>query len=161
GGHQFFGTTDIQGPIPGTNKNYGQIVLLAEQTGAQTTVTAFGGPQYVDQNGPKHRVSNDQQDSFFSFVVWDTRDASYHLLRYKGPISDLLKPDFVKLTSDDSRLDDLTNTPVSQIWSWDPTGRWLTYTLLDARGRNQIWIYDAATNTSTKANDPDVSGLDI
>jgi hypothetical protein len=162
GGRQFFNTGPALGPIPGTTASYGDIQLISEQGAVATVMTDFRGPQYVDQNGPRIRVSNDQRDSFLSFFVYDTRTASYLLCRYNGPVSDVFAPGFAPFTSDDPRLVVLTPMSIKVgIRSWDPTGTLLTYTDTNAAGQTLIYVYDASTNTSILVNDPAVSGMDL
>jgi hypothetical protein len=161
GGRQLATTTKLAG-IPGTASTYGDVTLLAEQGAIPTTVTNFRGPQYVDGNAPRIRYSNDQQDRFLSFIVYDTRTSSYLLVRYNGPISDFFQAGFVPFTSDDARLVALTTTSVTYaFWDWDPSGTRLTYSYQNSVGKTLIYTYDATTNTSTLVNNPSVSGLDL
>jgi hypothetical protein len=153
GGRQFFNTGDVLGPIPGASANYGDIQLISEHGAVATTMTRFRGPQYIRQDAPKIRPSNDQQDSFLSFFVYDTRNSSYILYRYNGPISDVFAPGFVPFTSDDIRLVPLTIMTINfGIRSWDPTGTMLTYTDSNPAGQTLIYVYDKTTNSSSLVN---------
>jgi hypothetical protein len=162
GGRQFFATSAVLGPIPSTSTSYGDLLLYSEQGGVATKVTNLRGPQYLDQNAPRIRSSNNHQDSFFSFVVYDARIASYLLVRYNGPISDIFLPTFAPFVADDSRLVVLTTTKIEyEHYAWDPTGRLLTYNDRDANGKQLTHLYDVATNTSTLINNPAVSGVEL
>jgi hypothetical protein len=161
GGRQLATTTKLAG-IPGTASTYGDITLLSEQRATPTTVTNFRGPQFVDGNAPRIRYSNDQQDRFLSFIVYDSRTSTYLLVRYNGPISDFFQTGFVPLTSDDPRLVVLTTTSVTYtFWDWDPTGTKLTYSYQNVSGKTLIYVYNTITNTSTLVNNPAVTGLDL
>jgi hypothetical protein len=161
GGRQFFGTSAVLGPIPNTSTSYGDLLLYTEQ-GGTTRVTNFRGPWYLDQNAPKIRSSNGRQDSFFSFVIHDARLATYLLVRYNGPISDIFQPSFVPFVADDPRLMVLTSTTLAYgHYDWDPTGNLLTYNDKDANGKQLTYLYNVATNTSTLVNNPAVSGLEL
>ncbi len=165
GGRQLLNSSLPLGPIPGVSGNYGDILLYSEQDGTPTTVTNFRGPQYVDQNGIRARFSNDQQDSFFSFAVYDTRTTNWIYYRYNGPVSDFFQSGFVPFVSDDPRLVPLmsatSNYRFRQFWDWDPTGTRLTFSDIDSAGKTIIYIYDMTTNSSTLVNNPSVSGLNL
>jgi hypothetical protein len=165
GGRQFLSSSMVLGPIPGVTANYGDIVLYSELNATPTTVTNFRGPQYVDQNGIRARISNDQQDSFLSFVVYDARTALWIYYRYNGPISDIFQPGFVPFVSDDPRLVPLMSATAAyrfrQFWDWDATGTKLTFSDIDAAGKTLIYLYDTTTNSSTLVNNPAVSGVNL
>jgi hypothetical protein len=165
GGRQFIGSSVVLGPLPGVAGNYGDIVLYSELNATPTTVTNFRGPQYVDQNGIRVRISNDQRDSFLSFVVYDARTALWIYCRYNGPISDIFHPSFVPFVSDDPRLVPLMSATADYrargFWSWDRTGTKLTFSDINATGNTLIYIYDATTNSSTLVNNPAVSGFNL
>lgn len=165
GGRQFLSSSLPLGPIPGVSADYGDIVLYSEQGAIPTTLTNFRGPQYIDQNGIRARFSNNGQDSFLSFVAYDTRTSLWIYYRYNGPASDFFQPGFVPLESDDPRLVlVMPATPAyrfRQFWDWDPTGTLLTYSDVDASGKTVISVYDTTTGISTVVNNPSVSGLNI
>jgi hypothetical protein len=152
------------GPIPGFTDRYGDITLMSEVGVVTTTVTNFRGPQYVSWNGIKARFSNDQQDSFLSFKVYDTRTGQDIIVRYNGPISDLFQPDFIPFVSDDPRLVPVYTSLVSMgksVWSWDASGTKVTLTAADAAGMTLIYIYDTTTSFLTLVNNPSVSGFNL
>jgi len=165
GGRQFFGSSQPLGPIPGISGSYGDILLYSEQGATPTTVTNFRGPQYIDQNGIRARFSNDERDSFFSFVAYDTRTALWVYYRYNGPVSDVFQPGFVPLVSDDPRLVPVMSASSAyryrQFWDWDPTGALLTYSDDDSSGKTVISVFDTTTNTSHVVNNPSVSGVNM
>ena len=164
GGRQFLSSSQPLGPIPGISGNYGDIVLYSEQGEAPTTVTNFRGPQYIDQNG-MGRFSNDERDSFFSFVAYDTRTALWVYYRYNGPVSDVFQPGFVPLVSDDPRLVPVMSATSAyryrQFWDWDTSGALLTFSDVNASGNTVISVFDTTTNTSHVVNNPSVSGVNM
>jgi hypothetical protein len=165
GGRQFLGSSAPLGPIPGVTGNYGDIILYSEQDATTRTVTNFSGPQYIDQNGIRARLSNDQQDSFLSFVAYDARTDLWIYYRYNGPVSDIFQPGFVPFVSDDPRLVLLMSATSAyrfrQFWDWDPTGTKLTFSDLNAAGKTLVYIYDNESHSSTLVNNPALSGLDM
>ncbi|WZO99794.1 hypothetical protein EP7_001407 [Isosphaeraceae bacterium EP7] len=165
GGRQIFGTAEPLGPIPGVSASYGDLMLISEKGKVPTTVTNFRGPQYLDQNGARCRFSNDQRDSFFSFVVYDTRTSLWVYYRYNGPVSDVFQPDFIPFSSDDPRLEyvisETNDYRFREFYDWDPTGTWLTYSDRDAAGRFVTSVHNHQTQTSITVNNPAVSGLDM
>jgi hypothetical protein len=165
GGRQFLSSSQPLGPIPGVSGSYGDIVLYPEQGGVPTSVTNFRGPQYIDQNAIRARFSNDERDSFFSFVAYDTRTTLWIYFRYNGPVADFFQPGFVPLVSDDPRLVPVMSATAAyhyrQFWDWDPTGALLTYSDVDASGNTVVSVFDTTTNTSHVVNNPSVSGLDM
>jgi hypothetical protein len=165
GGRQFMTSSAILGPIPGVDANFGDIVLNSELDNTPTTVTNFRGPQYVDQNGIRARFSNDQRDSFLSFVVYDARIDRWIYYRYNGPVSDFFRPDFVPFFSDDPRLVPVLSSDAAhrfrQFWDWNAAGTLLTFSDKDATGKTVISVLDVTTNSSTVVNNPSVTGLDL
>ena len=160
GGRQLAILTQVGG-IPGTTLTYGDLTLRSEQGATPTTMTNLRGPQYVQMGAPRVRFSNDQRDSFVSFLVYDTRISTYILVRYNGPIADVFQPGFVPFTSDDPRLTTLTVTTLYDYGTWDSTGTKLFYFGKDAAGNTLVYVYDAVANASTLVNDPVVSGWNL
>jgi hypothetical protein len=162
GGRQFVTDSGRLGPIPGWPDGYfGDIVLVGEQNGVATSVTAFRGPEYVNQNGIRARVSNDGRDSFLSFVVYDSRTGSHHLVRYNGPISDFFQPGFVAPQStDDPRLLVARNIGAWEQFNWDSTGTKLIVTDTHNSGA-KTYALDIASNSLSLINDPLASGLEF
>ncbi|MFO0950578.1 MAG: tetratricopeptide repeat protein [Isosphaeraceae bacterium] len=166
GGRQFLSQSVPLGPLPGITGSYGDITLCPESNPAvATTVTNFRGPQYIDQNGIRVRLSNDGRDSFLSFVAYDTRTGLWIYYRYNGPVSDVFQPGFVPFVSDDPRLVPIMSMTSAyryrQFWDWDPTGTMLTFSDLDAAGNTLLYVFDATTNSSTLVNNPAVSGINL
>ena len=162
GGRQFVTGSAVLGPIPGITDNYGDITLYSELNATPTTVTSFRGPQYVRQDSIRARFSNDQRDSFFSFMAYDTRTAFYIHFRYNGPISDIFQLGFSPFVSDDPRLVPVYSSPTPyDVSGWDSTGTKLTLTTVNAAGMTLIYIYDTTTDSLNLVNNPSLSGFNL
>jgi hypothetical protein len=161
GGRQFQRSV-LAGTIPGTTKNYFDMVFLAEATGAQTTISNFRGPQYIE-DASRYFGSNDHQDSFCSFMVYDAETGERTLYRYNGPLADLFAGDFTPFVSDDPRLAPVANLPnVTAAGGWDGSGTRFFYQLNQTTTpfHKLLYVLDMTTDTHL-INDPAVSGFDV
>ena len=151
------------GTIPGTTMSYTDIILYAEVTGAQTVVTNFRGPEYIEGASRWH-VSNDHQDSFFSFTAYDASTGQRTLYRYNlGPLADVFAPGFTPFVSNDSRLTALTTVPdIYTAAGWDGTGTKFFYSIQNPDLSNLlVYGFDTTTGATTLVNDPAVSGVNL
>jgi hypothetical protein len=143
--------------------DYLDVILYAEQTGAQTVVTNFRGPQYIKGASCWH-VSNDHQDSFFSFAAYDASTGQRILYRYNGPLAAVFAPGFTPFVSNDPRLTALTLVPdTNSVAGWDGTGTKYLYDTASGANPSNYLVYgfDTVTGTTTLINDPAVSGINF
>jgi hypothetical protein len=151
------------GTIPGTTIGYGDLWLYSEDGIIPTRLTNFRGPQYTETSAPRYQRSNDHQDSFFSFLVYDTRTGQRILYRYNGPLADVFAPGFEPFTSDDPRLTALSTFPDNNVFgSWDGSGTKLPFQVNVNYPTNvKLYVFDTTTGVKTLLNDPAVSGVNM
>jgi hypothetical protein len=153
----------VAGTIPGSTASFSDITLYAETTGAPTTVTSFRGPQYIEF-ASRYQVSNDHNDSFFSFVAYDPVTGSRILYRSNGPIADVFAPGFQPFVSGDSRLTAVTNMPgVTSTDGWDGSGTLFFFFQASPTtpSNSLLYVYDVTHQSTTLLNDPAISGLSM
>jgi hypothetical protein len=162
GGRQFAHAVMV-GTIPGTSLDYADLTLYSETGIVPTTVTRFRGPQYVEQTAPRYQLSNDHQDSFFSFLVYDPRTGNRILYRYNGPLADVFVPGFVPFSSDDPQLTPITTFPENYvIGNWDNSGTKVFYQVSVVWPSDVLlYVFDTTTGTKTLVNNPAVSGVNM
>jgi hypothetical protein len=162
GGRQFARAVPV-GTIPNTNLGFADVTLYSEVGIAPTKITDFRGPQYTEAAAPRYQLSNDHQDSFFSFLVYDTRTGQRILYRYNGPLADVFAPGFVPFTSDDPRLMPLTTFPENYVLgSWDSSGTKIPFQVnVNFPTKVKLFVYDTTTGAKTLVNDPAISGVNM
>src|SRR5262249_44565393 len=91
------------GTIPGTGITYTD-VLAHDITGSTVQVTNFRGPLWVVALSLV-QWSNDSQDTFISFCVYDANTGLYNQYRAWVSGQDIASPGFAPLTPQDGRLE--------------------------------------------------------
>jgi hypothetical protein len=130
GGRLFFWNQPV-GTVPATTQQYGNIMVW-NQAGNTKPVTAFTGPLYTTTWYTRNKWSNDGQDTFFSFYVYDSATARYHVYRANVTAAEVADPSFQALAPGDARLEEVTNwSGLSDDYTWDRFGTRLYY--LDMR----------------------------
>jgi hypothetical protein len=162
GGRQFAHAVMV-GTIPGTSLNYADLTLYSERGIIPTPVTRFRGPQYVEETAPRYHPSNNHKDSFFSFLVFDTRTGDRILYRYNGPLADVFAPGFQPFVSDDPRLTPVTTFPENYVMGdWDSSGTKVFYQVSVVWPTDVLlYVFDTTTGVKTLVNDPAVSGVNM
>jgi hypothetical protein len=134
GGRRFFWNQNV-GTIPGTSLGYDNIMVW-NQAGGTKRLTAFNGPLYTPTYYTRNLWSNDGQDSFFSFFVYDATTARYHVFRANVTAAQVADPGFQPLVPGDPRLEVITDwTSLTEDCSWHHSGSKLYY--LDSRVTGQ------------------------
>jgi hypothetical protein len=136
GGRIFFWNQTV-GTIPGqtSGTTYGNIMVW-NQSGTTKQLTAFNGPLYTPTYYTRNLWSNDGQDFFFSFFVYDNATSHWHVYRANVTAAQVADPSFQPLAPGDARLEVVTDwVHSSDEYAWHPSGTKLYY--LDQRVTGQ------------------------
>lgn len=118
------------GVVPGTPINRCDH-YLQDVAGNRVLVTDIEGPDYYCMGGGAYLVSNDGNDSFYSFWVYEPSAARYLFLRANITPWDVLAPDFVPLTMGDPRLELIfqtyTHSDADRAMGWNRDGTRVAY----------------------------------
>jgi hypothetical protein len=126
GGHLFFWNQNV-GTVPGTTQQYGNIMVWNE-AGNTKPLTAFTGPLYTTTWYTRNKWSNDGQDTFFSFFVYDSMTTRYHVYRANVTAAQIADPGFAPLAPGDGRSEEITNwARLPNEYAWHPSGTKLYY----------------------------------